>query len=130
MNWKIYLLGGSTVDSDQGIPSSISIPNRYGVVCIQQLEPYLNREILNRWPLYRWDPDSNLWFGTTRDGVFDRLLARPPEPVPVLLRGVDISRTTFDSFYIEVLNDPAFSAVPKTYDNWESPRYSNESKLV
>lgn len=125
MQWKIYYADGSMRTSDEGNPASV--PNRYGVACIQQLEPMLNREILNRWELYRFEPSSGLWFGTTDEGVFDRLLAR--KPIPTLVAGVRISRADFASIYAVALNDPDFAALRKFYDDWESPRYTDESTL-
>ncbi len=123
MQWKIYYTDGSTRTSDEGNPASI--PKKYDVVCIQQLEPVLNREIVNRWELYRFAPSSGLWFGTSDEEVIDRLLAR--KPIPTLVAGVRISRADFATIYAAALNDPDFAALKKFYDNWESPRYTDES---
>ncbi len=125
MRWKIYHADGSTWSSDESNPASV--PNHYGVVCIQQLEPVLNREIVNRWELYRFDPSSGLWFGTSAEGVIARLLAR--KPIPTLLAGVPISRADFAPIYTAALNDPDFNAIRKYHDAWESPRHSDESQL-
>lgn len=125
MQWKIYYANDSTWSSDDGNPASI--PNRYGIVCIQQLEPELGREIVNRWELYRFAPSSGLWFGTSDEGVTDRLLAR--KPIPTLVAGVRLARAEFRAIYRAALNDPDFAAVQKFYDNWESPRYHDESSL-
>ena len=125
IQWKIYYANGSTWTNEQSNPSNI--PDRYRVVCIQQLEPVLNREIVNRWELYRWVASDGLWFGTSDEGVVDRLLH--PRPVLGVLAGIRLPRAEFETFYLAAINDPDFSATQKNYDNWESPRYSNETLI-
>ncbi len=125
MQWKIYYANGSTWSSNEGNPASV--PTHYGVACIQQLEPVLNREIVNRWELYRFESSSSLWFGTTDEEIIDRLLAR--KPIPACVAGVRLSRADFLPLYRAALNDPDFAALRKYYDTWESSRHSDESEL-
>lgn len=125
IKWKLYYVGGSTWTNEQSKPADI--PNRHEVVCIQQWEPILNREILNQWLFYRWVETDGLWFGTSDEGIIDRLLYN--KPVLGLLAGVRLSRADFAAFYAVAYNDSDFASLPKYFDTWESPRYGDEGHL-
>lgn len=67
-DWRIYLAGGGTFGSTDGVPEDAPAT---GVVTIVAYYADGSRYQMNKWDFYRWDEASQEWWGQNFWGVVD-----------------------------------------------------------
>ena len=124
ITWRIYYSDRLTHDSSMGEP--ILAP-AYGVICIVQLDPVVNRMIMHGWDWYYYEPTSGQWWGSDMDGVKDRLLHRLP--VIALCQGRNVSNDDFRIIMGLADQDPDFPVKAGNH-RYESPSQARQALAI
>lgn len=100
--WRIYYSDGSTFDSTMGAPHEAPAE---GFVCAVGYDEGGQRYIMHRWDFYRYDVESDQWWGMDLFGLMDNLRRNT---VYAFKEGRTVTRTVWQEIIGRASNDPDF----------------------
>ena len=106
--WCIYYADGSTFSSDDGKPHEA--PVEFFICALGYGEDGV-RYILHGWNYYRWDNDSEQWWGYDDQGLKTRL--RHNLEIYAYKEGYTVTKTLFNEITDKAHRNPDFTMVVK-----------------
>lgn len=104
--WRIYYRDGTTFDNTQGAPHEA--PSEFFICALGYGEDSV-RYMLHGWNYYRWDKESEQWWGFDRQGLHTRL--RHNDEVYAYKEGYTVTKTLFNEITDRAHRDPGFPMV-------------------
>lgn len=105
-DWRIYYDDGSAFDSTQGEPHEAP---SHGFILALGYDQAGTRHIMQGWDHYRFDRETNQWWGMDLFGVFDRL--RFGKEIYAYKEGRTVSKLLWQELLTKANNDPDFPKV-------------------
>ena len=103
--WRIYYDDGSTFDSDQGSPADAP---SLGFICAVGYDEGGSRYIMHGWDHYTFDQESNQWWGSDTQGLFDRLIRNKGYAYKM---GRTVTKTRYQELMNKAHLDPDFPKI-------------------
>ena len=105
VNWRIYYAGGSTFDSDQGLPQDAP---SLGAQIVLVKDGRFNRRVLKLADYYVFRPSLDRW--TDHQDATSVMIAALCEPWVKVVAGRYLREADFEQILIRAHDDPDFPA--------------------
>tara|TARA_R110000772_G_scaffold81597_3_gene173498 strand:- start:1425 stop:1760 length:336 start_codon:yes stop_codon:yes gene_type:complete len=101
--WQIYYADGSTFSHLDGEPHEA--PSEF-FICALGYDQDGSRYIMHGWNYYRWDKETNVWWGMDRQGLHTRL--RHGGDIYAYKEGYTIAKELWGNFMSKANKNPDF----------------------